>query len=165
MSAIAGARIVLRPILPGDMPAVEEWWPEAAAVVRGRRDPEIIDFASALASFQMIEGNGATLVIARSADPAPIGLVTYRAGSPAAGWLTVEFLALSVGRRGWGFGSEAVRLIESAGLAERFLASVYVRNGLGLYFWLRMGYRPVRPEEAFWREREPEDIISMVRTK
>jgi hypothetical protein len=29
------------------------------------------------------------------------------------------------------------------GLGERFRADVDVMNGLGLYFWLRLGYRPV----------------------
>jgi hypothetical protein len=39
-----------------------------------------------------------------------------------------------------------VRLVEEWAvhkrLATRFWAEVDVRNGLGLYFWLRLGYRP-----------------------
>jgi GNAT superfamily N-acetyltransferase len=104
------------------------------------------------------EAGGETLVIAMAGESAPIGLLVYR---PAAnGWLEVRFLALAKGLRGWGYGSEAVRLIEESGRAQRFVARVSAGNGLGLYFWLRMGYRP---GELPWREREPEDKIAMMR--
>ena len=44
-----------------------------------------------------------------------------------------------------------------------FLAHVATRNGLALYFWLRMGYRPARVEEVFWRDPREGGIIAMVR--
>ena len=70
-------------------------------------------------------------------------------------------------RRGWGYGSEAVRLIEGEALKRRwarnFRADVCYRNGLGLYFWLRLGYRPAQEGKAFWRGDADGDIISMVR--
>ncbi|HLB26858.1 MAG TPA: hypothetical protein VJN32_04360, partial [Dehalococcoidia bacterium] len=86
--------------------------------------------------------------IVRRADGAVIGEMECRAGEPAAGWLTVEAIAMETGRRGWGYGSEAVRLLEAEGKAERFLARVDAGNGLGLYFWLRLGYRPALPGEV-----------------
>ncbi len=46
---------------------------------------------------------------------------------------------------------------------RRNLAEVHVRNGLGLYFWLRLGYRPARPDEVFWRAPDEDGIIAMVR--
>jgi hypothetical protein len=59
----------------------------------------------------------------------------------------VTFLAIVGSRRGFGFGSEAVRLFEEEllanGTARRFQADIDVRNGLGIYFWLRIGYRPM----------------------
>jgi GNAT superfamily N-acetyltransferase len=62
------------------------------------------------------------------------------------GWLRVPFIALARQCRGWGYGSEAVRLVEEwalrTGIAHRFRVDIDVRNGLGLYFWLRLGYRP-----------------------
>ena len=39
-------------------------------------------------------------------------------------------------------------LLEAEAKAERFRANVDARNGLGLYFWLRLGYRPARPDEV-----------------
>jgi RimJ/RimL family protein N-acetyltransferase len=83
------------------------------------------------------------LVIERQAESEPIGIVEYEATDR---WLSVVFTALAKAYRGWGYGSEAVRLLEAwavrEGLAKRFRAKVDARNGLGLYFWLRLGYRP-----------------------
>ena len=155
MSAVlAGSRVTLRPVTAADWAAIEDWWPEAAAAVRGVREPVAIDELSRMID----EAGGETLVIAMAGELAPIGLLVYR---PAAnGWLEVRFLALAKGLRGRGYGSEAVRLIEESGRAQRFVARVSAGNGLGLYFWLRMGYRP---GELPWREREPEDKIAMMR--
>jgi GNAT superfamily N-acetyltransferase len=134
--------------------SIEEWWPEAAAAARGVREPVPLD-----GLHRMIDEVGAgTLVIARAEDSAPIGLLVYRLATD--GWLEFRFLALAQGLRGWGYGSEAVRLIEESGRAQRFVARVSGGNGLGLYFWLRMGYRP---GELPWQEREPEDKIAMIR--
>jgi RimJ/RimL family protein N-acetyltransferase len=88
----------------------------------------------------------------------PIGLIEYRLDGD---WLTVAFIALAKAYRGWGYGSEAVRLVEEwaarEGLAERFRAEVDVRNGLGLYFWLRLGYRPLAAAK------EGRAVLAMVR--
>jgi GNAT superfamily N-acetyltransferase len=134
--------------------AIADWWPEAAATVRGDREPVAVDELQ-----HMVDEAGCeTLVIAKADEPAPIGLLVFRLA--ADGWLEFQFLALAQRLRGWGYGSEAVRMIEESGLAQRFVARVSGGNGLGLYFWLRMGYRP---GELPWREREPEDKIAMIR--
>ena len=138
-----------------DLPVIEDWWPEAAATVRAVREPVAVD------ELQRMIGEAETLVIARVGEPAPIGLLVYR--SPADGWLEFRFLALAKGLRGWGYGSEAVRLIEESRRAQRFVGEVSAGNGLGLFFWLRMGYRPAAPGELPQRERGPEDKIAMMR--
>jgi hypothetical protein len=97
----------------------------------------------------------------RRADGAVIGEVECRAHEPAAGWLEIGSIEVGEGERGWGYGSEAVRLLEAEGKAERFLARVEVANGLGLYFWLRLGYRPARAGEA--PGRASGGMIAMVR--
>ena len=86
--------------------------------------------------------------IVRVSDGVVIGLLDYRANNPDRGWLTMGFIAVARGQRGWGYGSEAVRLLEAEAKAQRFRATVDARNGLGLYFWLRLGYRPARPDEV-----------------
>ena len=107
------------------------------------------------------------LAITRRDDDAPIGVLEYRVGYPAEGWLCVGFVAVEPPLRGLGFGSEAVRLLEEEALrrgrARRFCAEVPRGNGTGLYFWLRLGYRPVGPGEDHWPGRRPRGIIGMMR--
>ena len=92
------------------------------------------------------DDSGERRVISLVWDGQAIGFVEYRAGHPANDWLTIEDIELEKGYRGWGYGSEAVRLLEEMaverGLGARFRADVDVKNGLALYFWLRLGYRP-----------------------
>jgi len=104
-----------------------------------------------------------TYEIVCRADDAVIGEVSCSADDPAAGWLSVGSIAVDAGQRGWGYGSEAVRLLEAAGSAERFLARVDAGNGLGLYFWLRLGYRPARAGEV--PGKASRGIITMVRVR
>ena len=106
--------------------------------------------------------------IVRQSDGTVIGLLDYRANSPDRGWLTMGFIAVARGQRGWGYGSEAVRLLEAEAVgkweAQRFRANVDARNGLGLYFWLRLGYRPASPDDASWAGRALSGIMRMMRT-
>ncbi len=85
----------------------------------------------------------------RAGDDSPIGVLAYRAGASEAGWLSFEAVSVEPGLRGMGLESEAVRLVEGEALnwgACRFRATVPHGDGLGVYFWLRLGYRPeVKP--------------------
>jgi hypothetical protein len=63
--------------------------------------------------------------------------------------LDVRWVEVEVGRRRWGLGMDAVRLLEEE-VSRRWKvgevrAVVPVEVGLGLYFWLRLGYRPEEP--------------------
>jgi hypothetical protein len=148
------ARITLREATARDLPMIEPWYEEAALVVDGGAIPDgEPDLRSRFDA-------GGLWVIEREA---PIGLLEGVVGWPAAGWVTVEWLALAAGKRGWGYGSEAVRRFEALHGGAWFLAQIAPRNGLALYFWLRMGYRPARAEEVFWREPNEGGIIAMVR--
>ncbi|MFQ5473307.1 MAG: GNAT family N-acetyltransferase, partial [Dehalococcoidia bacterium] len=97
-------------------------------------------------------------VVERKSDGAPIGIVDHRVSEPAEGWATFGAIVMSDGQRGWGYGAEAVGLIEDHVMkregVRRFRARVDKRIGLALYFWLRRGYRPARAEEAFWPGQE-----------
>ena len=147
--AIAGKRASLRATGDEDLAAIDTWYGEAAKAAYENRSPREL-FA---------EHNDTLLAIVQPNDDQPIGLLEYEAAN---GWLTVPFIALAKVHRGWGYGSEAVRLVEEwaarEGLAERFRAEVDVRNGLGLYFWLRLGYRP-----AGWHAEGGRDSMAMVR--
>jgi GNAT superfamily N-acetyltransferase len=95
-----------------------------------------------------------------------VGLLDRRAPYPAAGWLTVGFLALAEPYRGRGLGSEAVLALEEEasrlGLAHRFAAGVVADAGRVLYFWLRLGYRPLLQAHLPWHSPR-EGVVWMVR--
>jgi predicted N-acetyltransferase YhbS len=96
-----------------------------------------------------------------------VGVMEYRVGVPDEGWLGFAFVTVEPGLRGLGLDSEAVRLVEDdalrRGVASRFWTRVPYSDGLGLYFWLRLGYRPVRPDEGGWPMERGDDTIVMTR--
>ena len=160
------ARVALRALTEDDLAAVEPWYDEAMAASMGMpasdaprlagRGPSLErGWAGALPygiqkrmEAAAADPDAGLLAIVRQSDGTVIGLLDYRVNSAAAAWLSVGFIAVARGQRGWGYGSEAVRLLEAEAKAERFRANVDARNGLGLYFWLRLGYRPARPDEV-----------------
>lgn len=105
-------------------------------------------------------------VVERKSDGSSVGVVEHRVEDPADGWATFGTIVMSDGQRGWGYGSEAVHLIEEHLLkregVRRFRARVDKRIGLALYFWLRRGYRPARPDQTSWPDQKTNDIISMI---
>ena len=165
-SLTRGARVTLRPPTEEDIAAVKPWYQEAVAASTGLpaadaprlvgRGPSLDRGRAGALPYEMEERleaaqadpDAGLLAIVRVSDGTVIGLLDYRVNNPDRGWLTVGFIAVARGERGWGYGSEAVRLLEAEAKAERFRANVDARNGLGLYFWLRLGYRPARPDEV-----------------
>jgi hypothetical protein len=151
------SRITLRRAKKSDLPLIERWYEEAAQVADGgsipEGDPDLRGRFDA----------GGLWVITKPGSPAPIGVLDEAPNWPDTGWTTIEFIALAVGQRGWGYGSEAVREIEEKHRQTRFLAQIDPRNGLALYFWLRLGYRPAHSGEIFWRAPEEGGIIAMIR--
>ncbi len=93
--------------------------------------------------------------------------MAYRLGYPERGWLSVETVAVEPRLSGQGYDAEAVRLLEGEalgrGLASRFWAPVRHDEGLGLYFWLRLGYRPAAAGENPWPGGAPRDTMAMIR--
>jgi RimJ/RimL family protein N-acetyltransferase len=139
-----GRRVSIRPVAKEDLSGIHAWYEEAATAAY---DPLALEERC-----RREESLGELMAIVRPDSDEPIGLTEYHAGEPEDRWLTVTFIALAKAYRGWGYGSEAVRLLEEwaarEGLADGFRAEVDVRNGLGLYFWLRLGYRPGATEEG-----------------
>ena len=122
---IEGPRVRLRPRREDDGPLIEPLRPEA-----GRPG-----------------GDCETLVITRTGEDLPIGVLEYRIDDPTGGSATIAWVALTEGARRWGLGVDAVLIFEEE--AERhwrvrqFLVPVPVQRGLALYFWLRLGYHPL----------------------
>lgn len=137
------------------MPLIGAWWPEATAVVHGTSK------AQPAAELSEVLADAEAFVIAERDDSAPIGLLVY--ALTLDGWLEFRFVAIAAGRRGWGHGSEAVMLVEESGVASRFAADVHEGNGLGVYFWTRIGYRPAAPGEVSWRSPDDLGLMTFVR--
>ncbi len=139
-----GQRVALRPLEEGDREAM------------GRRLKET-----------QVDADDSLLAITSREGDSVYGALAYRLGYPEDGWLSVEGVAVAPGLSGQGYDAEAVRLLEGEsleqGLASRFWAPVRHDDGLGLYFWLRLGYRPAAVGENPWPGGAPRDMMSMVR--
>ncbi len=136
--------MALRPLKEGDREAVARWLEE-----------RLIDAADSLLAITSREGDSI------------YGVLAYQLGYPERGWLSVKAVAVEPGLNGQGYDTEAVRLVEGEvlrrGLASRFCAPVRHDDGLGLYFWLRLGYRPAAAGENPWPGGAPRDMMSMIR--
>lgn len=135
-----GARVRLRPLREDDGPVIEPLRAEA-----GRPG-----------------GGGETLVITRAGEDLPIGVLAYRIDD-AAESATIVWVALAEEARRWGLGVDAVLQFEEEAVRRRgvrqFRADVDARQGLALYFWLRLGYRPAGPE----LDEQGRDVMLMTR--
>jgi GNAT superfamily N-acetyltransferase len=156
---LTAGRVTLRPVRHGDFSQIGGWYDSAKALAHSEQSLE--------ARFEAARTSGCELLGIFDKDGEVAGLMDYRINAPADGWLTTAYIAIADGRRGFGYGSEAIRALE-AKVAKlhaitNFMAEVNVNNGLGLYFWLRVGYRPATAEEVFWRDPREGGIIAMIR--
>ena len=135
-----GPRVVLRLLEEGDREAVARWLEET-----------------------LIDADDSLLAITSREGDSIYGVLAYRLGYPERGWLSVGAVAVEPRLSGQGYDAEAVRLLEERGLASRFCAPVRHDDGLGLYFWLRLGYRPAAAGEDSWPEGALRDMMAMVR--
>jgi hypothetical protein len=145
-------RVTLRPLMPSDRPDVEPWLPEAITAIAGVKAPVPdtrfrsalnLDFdalwAGCTVEAVLVEGNGiAGLLVWRWLRS------TERGPHPA---LTVEALMIRAGSRNVGYGAEAVCCLEAMHPNATMFAAIPRSNGLAIYFWLRIGYRPVHVDE------------------
>ena len=142
--------MTLRPLRTADIPALAVWLPRAAAEARCQRWAREDALPAAV-------GREGALV----ADDC---FLAYELGSPQPQAATVQLLAVAPGRRRLGTGSLAALALERR---LRLSASgIYVlvpaQLGLALYFWLRLGYRPLT--QAEWPARpERGPAVWMVR--
>ncbi len=139
-----GQRVALRPLGEGDSEAMARWRGDA-----------------------LVDSGDIPLAITCGGDASTIGVLAYRLGYPRQGWLSLEVVSVEPRLSGQGYDAEAVRLLEEAVLerawASRFCAPVRHDDGLGLYFWLRLGYRPAAADESPWPGAALRDMMAMIR--
>ena len=114
--------------------------------------------------FWLERGADDELRVVRLSNNEDVG--TMRLESAADSDIFVRALCIDVEHRGYGAGSEAVRLFNE--LCEAASVGV-VRawappdRGLAVYFWIRMGFRPLGgegPEGGLWFERRTGNLAS-----
>ncbi|MCY3558866.1 MAG: hypothetical protein OXH13_09495 [Chloroflexi bacterium] len=138
-STVRGERAAIVPFV--DSITTADWFDEAARAIAGRREPCRIER-------RLADGDQGWWIVA---DDEQVGALCARLGSSAA---TPEsraviwtWLAVEARWRAYGYGGAAVPLLEhaarSAG-ATVALAPLPPDNGVALYFWLRLGYIPLR---------------------
>ena len=131
-------RLRLRAITPGDLADEPPEWLAVAEqeIVGGERSVNLLA--------QVREGTGVYWIDLRSPDgPRIVGALSARLiqGDLVWGWL-----AIAPAWRARGLAAAAAALVERAAIragAARARVRVSAANGIALYFWLRLGYRPL----------------------
>ena len=94
---------------------------------------------------------GGSGVLISDSQGAAIGAAVVLRGAPDAGSATVPFLAVEPERRFRGLGGEAGLALD-AELRDEGFSKVYAPvpdgRGLAVYFWLRLGFRPLTTPDS-----------------
>lgn len=128
--------IVLRELRDADRTWLVGWLPAVAGSV---------DYdASTITSDAAITDGRTVHVIER--DDSAVGLVVYRLNAPRAGCAIVEFVGTPAAEARRGAGMRAAALVEDelrARGVRTIFAPVAAVHGISMYFWIRLGYRPL----------------------
>ena len=105
-----------------------------------------------LADLEPVVEDGCAVLISDAAGEA-VGAAVVRLDAPQPGTASVPFIAIDPARRFRGLGGEAglalQRHLRRRGFGQVF-APVPDGHGLAVYFWLRLGYRPLPRAEVPW---------------
>ena len=129
----------LRPLRATDIDTLSHWLPRAAAEARCER------WSS---DGSLREATGQEHIIVVSED-GPRALLEYETEAPIRGAAQIRFFAVEPHSRRLGIGGRAALALERrlTRSASRLYVLVPERLGLALYFWLRLGYRPLTQSE------------------
>ncbi|MXY80322.1 MAG: GNAT family N-acetyltransferase [Chloroflexi bacterium] len=128
-----------------------DWLPEAESALGGAGPPCPLG--------DRIEAGDAVYWLRPVGTATPVGACAARVEEDALVW---TWLAVEAEWRGYGYGGAAVPIVERAARrlgATSGRALVPASNGIALYFWLRLGYRPLagaawaKPREGTWMGR------------
>ncbi len=129
---LATPRLLLARLQPDDVQAMQ-WLDEALAP---RWTPE---------DLERVAGEGRGVAI-RARDGASVGVAIVSDG-PTRASAFVPFIAVEPGQRFQGLGGEAALAIEGRLRSDSLVGTLYApvpeERGLAVYFWLRLGFRPL----------------------
>jgi hypothetical protein len=145
-AAAAVSPAVLRPIEEADVEPIARWY-DTAVLLAGSLAP--------LGKLPDSNGRRRPLLLTDSANQEPVGLILATLEDPEPGWATVNLLAIAR-QEERDVAALGVALLEAhlRGEATHIRAAVPADVGLALYFWLRLGYRPIVSGETLWLTRE-----------
>ena len=154
---VGGPRVRLRLLVEGNLAAFEGWFGRALGLSPAESAAKLARL------WEESVSDASRWLLAVSEGPAPpAGIVACRVPWPSSGWLTFELAVLAEETRGRGLALEAVTVIErearARGLADAFAAPVEAEFGRAVYFWLRLGYRPVLRSQLPWPDRGGADL-------
>jgi hypothetical protein len=135
---------VLRPPREGDLEAIGDWYDKATVLAGEQRSLS-----------DLLDSSAQVLVLTGEGSQEPVGLAVLSVDDPEPGWATVALLAIA-GQQQRELAAHAVALLEAdlRPHASRIRAAVPPDVGLALYFWLRLGYRPVTGDARLWTIRD-----------
>jgi hypothetical protein len=141
-----GVIATLSPLLKRDIEGIACWY-DNAIVLAGSLAP--------LSELSDSTGRRRTLVLTDGTNQEPVGLMLIALDDPEPGWATVNQLAIAR-QEERDMAALGIALLET-GLgqeATRIRAAVPADVGLALYFWLRLGYRPIAAGGRLWMMRD-----------
>jgi GNAT superfamily N-acetyltransferase len=142
--------MTLRPLRKADVASLATWLPKTAADAGCEHWSNETALRDALGEDRALVTDGCFLAL--------------EAGVPREDALRIDFLAVPPGLRRLGTGSRSALALEKR--ARRSVDAIYVlvpaRLGLALYFWLRLGYRPLLQPD--WPAEVAEASVWMKRT-
>ncbi|MEX2157798.1 MAG: hypothetical protein WEB04_00135 [Dehalococcoidia bacterium] len=125
----------LRPIRRGDVAPLSTWLPATGAQIGCDRWSDASALDAAIAQRHVLVGD----------EDGARALLEYETDVPERGAALVRFMAVAPDRRRLGAGGRTALALERR--LARSTSKIYVhlpeRLGLALYFWLRLGYRPL----------------------
>ena len=133
-------KVSLRPLVPADAAWLDPWLADVVALLG-------CDVAvSAAALCRRAAQDRAVRARAIERDGPPIGVALYTLDRPGRAAATIDLVATSPGQARRGAGMTAARLAEgemrAAGIS-RVYAPAPATHGIAVYFWIRLGYRPL----------------------
>ncbi|MHB8377355.1 MAG: GNAT family N-acetyltransferase [Dehalococcoidia bacterium] len=130
----------IRPLVPADAAWVDAWIEEVARRV-GYDAPRSVETLLA-----RVAKDRRLRVRAIERDGVPVGVAVYAVRVPHRGAAIIEIIVTPPGHARRGAGMTAARLLEDEIRAtgiSRVYAPAPAVHGIAVYFWIRLGYRPL----------------------
>jgi hypothetical protein len=125
--------------MPADQAWLDTWLPAVAASVGYEASSPDRAQKRLIIERSELERRG-------TAAPGCAGIIVYRTRTPARGAAIIELVATPPDHARHGAGMQAAALLEDQlrkARIQRIYAPASAAHGIAMYFWIRLGYRPL----------------------